>query len=195
MPKLSDPSSAGGRPSKGHRPPPLRIGYAERDAAVAALDVHLAAGRIDVEEYGERYARATMSRTRPELEALFVDLPQPRPVFDPVAAGAPSSARVRGQFEPGSANGGYADAGQPRGRRHLPALPIAALVRLVPLIVLVLLVVTHSWAFVLLIPAVWMVAGRGRRCGRSRRDRQRHWRHHHDHHWGTSDPWAVGQPR
>lgn len=58
-------------------PPPLRIGNQEREAAVKALDVHLEAGRLDPDEYGERYAKASMARTRGELDALFLDLPEP----------------------------------------------------------------------------------------------------------------------
>ena len=32
--------------------PPIRIGTAERTAAMKALDEHLAAGRLQIEEYG-----------------------------------------------------------------------------------------------------------------------------------------------
>ena len=35
----------------------IRIGNAERDAAMKALDEHLTAGRLDLDEYGERYAK------------------------------------------------------------------------------------------------------------------------------------------
>ncbi len=56
-----------------------RIGHDERHAAIAALDEHLAAGRLDAEEYGERMAAASLARTRDELDPLFDDLPQPRP--------------------------------------------------------------------------------------------------------------------
>lgn len=60
---------------------PLRIGTAEREAAGRALDAHLQAGRLDAEEYGERYARAMSARTREDLRPLFVDLPAPHPEF------------------------------------------------------------------------------------------------------------------
>ena len=55
----------------------VRIGNTEREAATKALDAHLSAGRIDMDEYGERYAKASMARTRGELEPLFADLPEP----------------------------------------------------------------------------------------------------------------------
>lgn len=45
------------------------------------LGEHMSAGRIDVEEYGERSARITTAKTRGELMALFHDLPDPRPQF------------------------------------------------------------------------------------------------------------------
>lgn len=58
---------------------PLRIGNAERDAAVKALDEHLAAGRLDLDEYGSRYALALTARTMEDLRPLFADLPAPGP--------------------------------------------------------------------------------------------------------------------
>ena len=61
--------------------PPIRIGTAERDAAMKALDAHLEAGRLDVDEYGERSARASVATTAPELAELFDDLPAPHPVL------------------------------------------------------------------------------------------------------------------
>lgn len=45
------------------------------------LGEHMSAGRIDVEEYGERSAKITTAKTRGELLALFHDLPDPRPRF------------------------------------------------------------------------------------------------------------------
>lgn len=62
----------------------IRIGNAERDAAMKALDEHLNAGRLDAEEYGERVAQASVARTREGIDTLFVDLPAPHPFPDPV---------------------------------------------------------------------------------------------------------------
>jgi hypothetical protein len=59
--------------------PPLRIGTAEREAAYDALNTHLDAGRLDVEEYAERFAHASVARNRDELDVLFIDLPEPHP--------------------------------------------------------------------------------------------------------------------
>jgi hypothetical protein len=57
----------------------MRVSNEERNRAVAALDVHLATGRLDLSEYGERCGRAAVAQTRGELEDLFADLPAPHP--------------------------------------------------------------------------------------------------------------------
>lgn len=68
-------------------PKDIRIGDAEREHALRALGEHFSAGRLDVDEYGERTAQASTARTRSELVALFADLPDPRPRFgEPVSA-------------------------------------------------------------------------------------------------------------
>jgi hypothetical protein len=56
--------------------PELRIGDAEREAAIAALGEHYAAGRLTKEEYDERSARAWTARTGSALWPLFADLPR-----------------------------------------------------------------------------------------------------------------------
>ncbi len=59
----------------------LRVGIAERESALAALGDHLAAGRLDADEYGERAGRAAEATTISALRPLFDDLPQPHPRF------------------------------------------------------------------------------------------------------------------
>jgi hypothetical protein len=59
----------------------LRIGTAEREAAVKILADHMAEGRLALEEYEERVAAALEARTRAELRPLFKDLPPPHPLF------------------------------------------------------------------------------------------------------------------
>jgi Flp pilus assembly protein TadB len=65
--------------------PEIRIGDAEREAAVAALGDHYAAGRLTKEEYDERAGIAWSAKTNSALWPLFVDLPRPqagpRPVY------------------------------------------------------------------------------------------------------------------
>ena len=55
--------------------PSVRIGTPEREAAVAALDAHWQAGRLDPAEHERRTTAARAARTRAELDALFADLP------------------------------------------------------------------------------------------------------------------------
>jgi hypothetical protein len=72
----------------------IRIGDTEREQALQVLGEHLSAGRIDVDEYGERSARITTSKTRGELMALFHDLPDPRPQFAAPMAMFPEPSRA-----------------------------------------------------------------------------------------------------
>lgn len=65
--------------------PPIRIGHEERQAAVDALGEHFAAGRIDIDEHGERVAAAYAARTQDDVAVLFADLPQPQAPDAPTA--------------------------------------------------------------------------------------------------------------
>lgn len=69
----------------------LRIGDAEREEALRALGEHMSAGRLDIDEYGDRSARVAATRTRNDLIALFTDLPAPRPSFRTAAPASPDS--------------------------------------------------------------------------------------------------------
>ncbi len=59
----------------------MRIGDAERESAIRALNDHYAAGRLALDEFEERVGRASAGQTLPELGALFADLPAPHPAF------------------------------------------------------------------------------------------------------------------
>jgi TM2 domain-containing membrane protein YozV len=59
----------------------LRIGTAEREAAVRILSDHMSEGRLTLEEYEERVAVALEARTQADLKPLFTDLPPPHPAF------------------------------------------------------------------------------------------------------------------
>ncbi|MDQ7803826.1 DUF1707 domain-containing protein [Amycolatopsis sp. A133] len=78
--------------------PQLRISDQNRESALSALGEHMTAGRIDINEYGERSARITAAKTRGELGEIFADLPAPHPRYDdapqPVAAAEPAAAPV-----------------------------------------------------------------------------------------------------
>jgi Domain of unknown function (DUF1707) len=152
--------------------PPLRIGTQEREAAYKALDAHLDAGRLDAEEYGERYAKASMARTRPELELLFVDLPLPHPSFS--AAGATSTASTAstgGMAQPNfstTAPGTPPWQGPRRAQeyaRHYARMG-ASILAIVPFIAIALFFLTGAWIAFLLIPIVATLSGRARHHGR-----------------------------
>jgi hypothetical protein len=134
--------------------PALRIGNAERAAAIKALDEHLAAGRIDHEEYGERMATASMAKTRDDIEPLFRDLPAPHPfaaapAYPPPAYAPPAQNRYAGP-----------------ARRVLPwAAVAAAVMALLPFLALALFLLTNVWVFFLLVPVIGAMFGRGRRGG------------------------------
>jgi hypothetical protein len=128
--------------------PPIRIGTAERDAAMKALDAHLEAGRLDVDEYGERSARASVATTAPELAVLFDDLPAPHPPLPgvpnlPAVALPPTPPATR---EPSGL-----DVWGPR------------LVALSPFIAVALFLLTRQWIFFLLIPVAGVLLGGGKR--------------------------------
>jgi hypothetical protein len=72
----------------------IRIGDTERQQALEVLGEHMSAGRIDVEEYGERSAKITTAKTRGELMAMFHDLPDPRPQFAVPMAMFPQPSRA-----------------------------------------------------------------------------------------------------
>ena len=54
----------------------LRIGDADREAAVRALGEHYAAGRLTKEEFDERADPAWAAKTGSALQPLFADLPR-----------------------------------------------------------------------------------------------------------------------
>ncbi|HHU39687.1 MAG TPA: DUF1707 domain-containing protein [Propionibacterium sp.] len=62
-----------------HDPVPQRLSDAERDAAAAMLREHYEAGRLDATEFDERLSTALSARYGSDLDALFSDLPEPRP--------------------------------------------------------------------------------------------------------------------
>ncbi|AQQ14921.1 hypothetical protein CGLAU_04735 [Corynebacterium glaucum] len=55
--------------------PEIRVGHADRSAALERLGTHFADGYLDLGEFEDRTARAASARTRGELDSLFDDLP------------------------------------------------------------------------------------------------------------------------
>jgi hypothetical protein len=64
-----------------YQPSEIRISDTEREDALGKLGEHMGAGRLDIEEFGERSAKVATAKTRGELLDLFGDLPEPKPVF------------------------------------------------------------------------------------------------------------------
>ncbi|MFJ7210177.1 DUF1707 domain-containing protein [Amycolatopsis sp. NPDC098790] len=90
--------------------PQLRISDQNRESALSALGEHMSAGRIDIDEYGERSARITAAKTRGELVDIFADLPAPHPRYEdapqaiaapePAAAPVPASPKTPDNWSP-----------------------------------------------------------------------------------------------
>ena len=73
----------------------LRIGDAERDSALEMLQEHHATGRLDATEFSDRMEKVLQARVQSDIDALFLDLPDPRPnppamSYEPLPAPAPS---------------------------------------------------------------------------------------------------------
>jgi hypothetical protein len=78
-----------------YRPSDIRISDTEREDALGKLGEHMSAGRLDIDEFGERSAKVTTAKTRGELLDLFGDLPDPRPTFGkPAPPPAPAPPRA-----------------------------------------------------------------------------------------------------
>ena len=143
----------------------IRIGDTEREAAMTALGEHMSAGRLDVDEYGERSAKVVAAKTRGELLEIFADLPDPRPVF-----GTPQPVRQAPQYgqptpnpdhpKPGEPWGWTTDLAQQWDNRPAPQRIAAGMVPLSVVISLVLyFAVFHVWWVFMLIPAAAIISG------------------------------------
>lgn len=120
---------------------PIRIGDAERAAALDDLATHFATGRLDRAEYDARVDRGLTARFQTDLDLLFTDLPrraEPTP-----STPAPHDSRVR----PWTAGIGP----------------------FVPMIAVALFLSTGVWLWLLLIPAMGMPLRCRRRVARRRR--------------------------
>lgn len=60
---------------RGNGPRRIRIGDAERDEVLTALQEHLAAGRLTVDEYEERAEQVVAARYADDLAQVLTDLP------------------------------------------------------------------------------------------------------------------------
>lgn len=109
----------------------LRIGDAEREAAIEKLGEHLASGYIDVDEYTERSGTAAAARTGAELDQLFTDLPGPHQQPAPGPAPPPPQAERRPSLYPHPATNaphGIDVYGRPMSNRNRWAAAVLQLV-------------------------------------------------------------------
>jgi Domain of unknown function (DUF1707) len=146
----------------------VRVGTAEREAAVAALNAHREAGRLTAQEYEDRSVRAGQAAIWGDLGALFADLPEPRPnpaAFGIAAAPAPwsgGSAAGTATTPPPSSSPVPAPAGRGLTSERWAATAVGA----APILAVILFFVTGSWLWFLAIPLVGIFFYGGRRRGR-----------------------------
>jgi hypothetical protein len=152
----------------------IRIGTAEREAALQALADHMSAGRLDPDEYGDRVAAASGARFTSDLLPLFADLPSGPPLRAaaavPVSPHVPAPPALPGLVEP------YIGLS---GREAVGGRVGATIVALSPFIALALFFGagalggwSFSWIAFLLVPAAGaIVYGSGGSTGGRRRNR------------------------
>jgi hypothetical protein len=135
----------------------IRIGDSEREDALGKLGEHMSAGRLDIDEFGERSAQVTTAKTRGELLEIFGDLPEPRPAFgrpaptgDQVAATSVRAPSVAARVGP-------------------------VIVPVVAVVLLFALTVVLKLPFIFLLPFVFFAVSNSRRRGYDHR-----WREHRD---------------
>jgi len=75
----------------------LRIGDAERDAAMAQLREHFVAGRLTFDELSERIDGTLIAKTQRQIDRLLADLPRP-PKVTPAEPVLPVPAPDPGRF-------------------------------------------------------------------------------------------------
>ncbi|KAA9150086.1 DUF1707 domain-containing protein [Amycolatopsis acidicola] len=106
--------------------PEIRISDTDRETALTALGEHMSAGRLDIDEYGERSAKVTAAKTRGDLAEVFTDLPEPHPTYGE----APKQPAPPAEVPKPGAPVAYTD--RPLSQRLAAAvLPVAFLVGLV----------------------------------------------------------------
>jgi hypothetical protein len=173
-----DPYTGDDLPARRERPlghAGLRVGDADRNAALDALGEHLAAGRLDVDEFGDRSARAAVAVYRADVEALFGDLPAPHPPLP------------RSPVEPPAPRAEQRPVPRPhRDHRPVPAagVGVAIVLMMVMPVLLVGAATTGAAGGLLILPLLFVLLGH---VGHARR-RGWHGRGPGDH-WGPPGRW------
>ncbi|GAA1975472.1 DUF1707 domain-containing protein [Amycolatopsis minnesotensis] len=135
----------------------LRVSDTDRESALQALGEHMSVGRLTLDEYGDRSAKVTASKTRGDLAEVFADLPAPHPVFDGAkAAGTPPPPPQQAVAEPAPAapNSPAEWSDRPLVQRlTAAAVPVSALVAVG------LFLASGAWLWFLLPVVLTMVGG------------------------------------
>ncbi len=151
--------------------PQLRISDQNRESALTALGEHMTAGRIDIDEYGERSARITAAKTRGELTEIFADLPLPHPHYDETPQAAVAAPEPDKQAVPAQQRSGSPENWAPAQRFLAAIVPLA-------FIAAIALIATGTLAWpIIFVPIGLTVVGKSM-WGHG-------WNHdqnHHDHH-------------
>lgn len=163
------------------QPSQIRIGDTERESALTALGEHMSAGRLDIDEYGDRTARVATAKTRGDLIALFGDLPEPHPRFGPALPPPPAAVPLT---HPVPQQQSQVPA--TRGGMQISQRIMSAAVPLAGLVAVALFFLLHTWLF-FLIPAAVVIFG-GAIFGddwrnQRHRDRDRHRQRRRDGRW------------
>lgn len=116
----------------------ILVSSAERDDALAALAAHRSTGRLTHEEFEQRCRQATQARTRPEIQALFDDLPAPHP--DLSAAVSPRPPAVVNPEWPGGRVG-------TRASRVMDVIGVLSLLVGLPVAIVLTVAVGAWWTF------------------------------------------------
>lgn len=128
-----------------YQPSDIRVSDVEREEALTKLGEHMSAGRLDIDEYGERSAKVATAKTRGDLLGLFGDLPEPKPAF----------GRPQGALAPRER--GFAEKVAP------VAIPVAAILAIgAVLVVLKIGFFLPLLFFFLFVNGRWHGPGRGR---------------------------------
>lgn len=146
--------------------PQLRISDQNRESALTALGEHMTAGRIDIDEYGERSARITAAKTRGELSEIFADLPSPHPHYDEAPQAAVAASEPEKQPVP--RRSGSPENWSPAQRFVAAIVPLAFLAA-------VALIATGTLAWPIIFVPIGLTV-----FGKSMWGHE--WNHNHDHH-------------
>jgi hypothetical protein len=152
-----------------------RVGNTEREAAIAALNEHWHAGRLDPAEHERRTTAAYAAVTRGDLDTLFADLPGGDPATRTSVSPPVQGQAVSQQYDSPPYEGSPAQIEPQSGSGLFPpnswiAQHRDALMGVTPFVALACFFIFRSWIWFLLIPVAGVVLYSG--DDRSKRRKQ-----------------------